>query len=107
MEAVVPKAESKPKRRWLQFSLRTFLVLLTVFGVWLGLHVRSARKQKESVAAIKRLGGWYYYDFQKFDPDTHKVDLKATSWVPAWLLSHLGEDFFHNVEMVNMVYKAL
>jgi hypothetical protein len=96
--------DSRPQRRWLQFSLRTFLVLLTVFGVWLGLHVRSARKQKESVEAIRRFGGWYYYDFQKYDLKTGKVDLQARPWAPAWLLAYLGEDFFHDVVMVNMVY---
>lgn len=96
--------DAGPKRRWLQFSLRTFLVLLTVFGVWLGLHVRSARKQKESVEAIRRLGGWYYYDFQKYDSATGKADLQAKSWAPSWLLTYLGDDFFHDVVMVNMVY---
>src|SRR5687768_2956799 len=97
-------AESRSKRRWLQFSLRTFLVLLTVFGVWLGLHVRSARNQKESVEAIRRLGGWYYYDFQNYDPKTSKVDLQAEPWAPKWLLAYLGDDFFHDVVMVNMNY---
>ncbi|MCH7725624.1 MAG: hypothetical protein IH991_03960 [Planctomycetes bacterium] len=27
----------KRKRRWLRYSLRTFVLVLTVFGVWLGL----------------------------------------------------------------------
>ena len=30
----------KPRRRWFRFSLRTFFVLLTVFGVWLGVQVK-------------------------------------------------------------------
>ena len=35
----------KPNRRWLQYSLRTFFVLLTVFGVWLGVVVHRANEQ--------------------------------------------------------------
>ena len=70
------------KRRWLQFSLRSFLALATLFSIWLGFHVRSARRQEESVAAIKRLGGWVYYDFQDYDPLTGHLDPQARSWIP-------------------------
>ena len=27
---------ARPTRRWLQFSLRTFLIALTLFATWLG-----------------------------------------------------------------------
>jgi hypothetical protein len=93
-----------PKRRWFQFSLRSFLLVLTVFGVLLGLHVRSAKRQKEAVAAIKAYGGEVCYDFQKFDPRRNPhFDAKAESWVPKWLLANLGEDFFHDVVAVTLV----
>lgn len=102
-----PDMEHTPmpgKRRWFQFSLRTFLILLTVFGVWLGLHVRSAKRQKEAVAAIEAYGGWVTYDFQRIENDTLAYDPQAESWIPRWLLSRLGEDFFHDVEMVYLVH---
>jgi hypothetical protein len=91
----------RSKARWLRFSLRTLLVAVTLFGVWLGWWCHRARQQKASVEAITRLGGWSYYDFQlvngKFDP-------QARSPIPKWLLDRLGYDYFHNVVEVNLVY---
>jgi internalin A len=50
----------KPKRRWLQYSLRTIMVLMLVVGCglgWLGREVQRARAQREAAAAIEKLGG--------------------------------------------------
>lgn len=93
-----------PNRRWFQFSLRSLLVLFTVFGVWLGLHIRSARRQQQAVAAIKAYGGWVYYDFQKYNTRTGAFDPKAETWAPRWLVSRSGLDLFHDVEAVNLVF---
>lgn len=87
-------------RRLLRFRLRSLLLLLLGISICLGLYVRSVEAQKESIAAVKRLGGWVYYDYQIVG-DWH--DPKAESWVPRWLLSPLGEDYFHDVTWVNMV----
>jgi hypothetical protein len=38
------------KRHFLRFSLRAMLVVLTVFGVWLGVQVNRANEQKRAVA---------------------------------------------------------
>ena len=54
----------KPVRRWYQFSLRTLLLVMTVFAVWLGIKIHQARQQKQAVAAIEKLGGTVYYDYQ-------------------------------------------
>ncbi|MEX2112114.1 MAG: hypothetical protein WD845_02960, partial [Pirellulales bacterium] len=91
------------RRRWLTFSLRTFFVLLTLFGVWLGFHVRAARRQEASAAAIRAIGGWCYHDFQHLTPQRNR-DYAATSPLPAWLINLLGVDFFHDVVEVNLVY---
>jgi hypothetical protein len=32
------------------------------------------------------------------------IDVSRTSWVPDWLLNRLGEEFFHEVLAINMVY---
>lgn len=37
----------KPRRRWFRYSLRTFFVLLTIFGVWLGVQLRIVQKRRE------------------------------------------------------------
>jgi hypothetical protein len=51
---------SKPKRRWYQFSLRTLLLVMMVFCVWVGVRVNWARNNRASVAvavtAIELIG---------------------------------------------------
>ena len=51
------------RRRWLQFSLRGFLVVLTAFAGWLGVIVNRAREQREAVKAIEAMGGTIVYDW--------------------------------------------
>jgi hypothetical protein len=92
------------KRRWLQFSLRTLLALVTAFGVWLGLHLQKAKRQAAAIAAIKASGGWCYYDFQVVNLDAGKFDMQAASWAPQWLRAQWGNDFLHDVEVVNMSF---
>ncbi len=45
----------KPKRRWLQFSLRTLLVVTAIFALWLGWHVHGVQQRKEAVKLFHRL----------------------------------------------------
>ena len=54
----------KPRRRWLQFRLRTLLVLMLVFGAafsWFARELQQARQQaraqREAATAIRKLGG--------------------------------------------------
>ena len=42
----------KRRPRWLRFSLRTLLVVMTVLCVWLGIKVNAARRQKEALTAV-------------------------------------------------------
>ncbi len=44
----------RPKRRWLQYSLRTLLLLMTAVAVWMGWYVHRARVQK--LQRLKNLG---------------------------------------------------
>ena len=50
-----------PRRRWLRYSLRTFFIVLTIFGVWLGVQVKWIRDRHE---ALRELHGffWTYED---------------------------------------------
>jgi hypothetical protein len=47
----------KPKRRWVQVSLRTVLVVVTLLCIALGLWVVPAERQRWTVTAIEKLGG--------------------------------------------------
>ena len=60
----------KRKRRWFRFSLKTFVVVLTVFCVWLGLLVHRVNKQKEAVQWVKDMPDsrdkrrWYQFSLR-------------------------------------------
>jgi hypothetical protein len=49
------------RRRWLQFSLRGFLVVMTVGCIWLGWRVDRAQKRGRAIDAIMKAGGSGYY----------------------------------------------
>jgi hypothetical protein len=58
MEAEPPKADPpERKRRWFQFSLRSLLLAVTAFGVWLGWESHVVRERKAALEEIKRTGG--------------------------------------------------
>ena len=44
-------------RRWFRFSLRTFFVLLTLFGVWLGMQMKWIRDRHEAIRWLEARGG--------------------------------------------------
>ena len=91
-------AALKPRRRWLQFSLRTLFVLLTVlcvFCAWLKVTVERARKQREAVSALKTAGAIVHYDFDYDRFGKRIAQPKAPG--PAWARKFLGDDFFASV----------
>jgi hypothetical protein len=49
---------SRTWRRFLRFSVQGMIVVLLLVGGWLGWLVRSARIQREAVAAITTAGGY-------------------------------------------------
>ena len=95
-------AKPKRKRRWLRYSLRTFLVLLTVFGVWLGLLVFRVNKQKEAVQWVKDHGGKVYYDFEMDESLTAPPFHHRQPPGPEWLRRLIGIDYFANVVGVDL-----
>ena len=58
--------QPKPKRRWLRFSLRTFLIVVTILCVWFGFAYRVER-QREAVRWVKENGGTAYYAHEYTD----------------------------------------
>ena len=86
----------KPKRRWLQFSLRTMMLVVTVFCIWMGFYVKQVREQRIAIEAILELDGSIsYYDYE----DGY---LTTRSYVPAWLRQFFGEDYFSSVVEVGL-----
>jgi internalin A len=85
---------AKPKRRWLQFSLKSFLIVVTLFAVWLGYFSLRAREQRAAVARIKELGGHVQYDYQ--------WGSNSQSGPPGWpwLRRLVGDEYFQEVTRV-------
>jgi len=79
-----------PRRRWLSFSLRGALLLLTAFCIWLAILATRARNQAEAVRKVAALGGTLRFDESA---DQHRA--------PEWLRQLLGEEYFRKVVAVD------
>ena len=95
MATLTERRSAKPRRAF-RFTLRSLLIAITLFGVWLGWRVDRAHRQRDAVRAIRACGGNVTYDYQVA---AKKVDARPSE--PAWLIELVGVDFFHKVEGVN------
>ena len=88
--------------RWrFQFSIRSLLVLTVAVAVpcsWLAVKMQQAKRQREVVAAIEKLGGSVKYDWQVDANGEYLPNAQLPG--PACLRPVLGEDFFCRVEFV-------
>lgn len=89
-------AAKNPRRRWLQFSLRSLLVALTLFGILLGGWVNRATRQREAVAAIRAAHGEVGYDYQRTQYSYSIEQAGAPDRLSNWL----GIDYFHSVVVI-------
>jgi hypothetical protein len=93
------KPISRPWRRFLRFSMRGMIVVVLLVGGWLGWIVRSARIQREAVAAIKNAGGAVAYGWAE-EEFSHPVD--GPWWAPGCIVALAGVDFFGHVTAVGL-----
>jgi Leucine-rich repeat (LRR) protein len=93
-------AKLMPKRRWMQLSLRTVLVLVTLLCVALSMWVVPAERQRRAVAAIETLGGRVFYaDTQELYVNNQETN---ESFAKAFLRRWLPPDYFDAVEGVDL-----
>ena len=95
---------SRPWRRFLRFSVRGLVVLALVIGGWLGWIARSARIQREAVAAIVKAGGTVSYDWEWTNG---KSIAEGKPWAPRWLVDLIGVDYFAHVTYVALISAAM
>jgi len=89
----------KRKRRWLQFSVRTLLVLMLLACIplgWVRIELNRIAREDEAVAAILELGGSVSFEGDRFGPPN---PAKAK---PAWLRRLVGDRYFRRVESVHL-----
>jgi hypothetical protein len=57
----------KRKLRWYQFGLRTLLIVVTLFAIpcsWLAVKKNQAKRTRDAVEIIKKLGGSAHFDYE-------------------------------------------
>jgi hypothetical protein len=77
------------------------MLLVLVFGVWLGWRVNKAREQREAVAAVANYGGWVHYDHEFVNG---KLTPGGKPWASRWLRRAVGDEYFQEVRQVSLVY---
>jgi hypothetical protein len=81
-----------------RLSVRSLMALVLVFGAGFGWVVHRAHVQRDAVAAIERIGGRAFYDWQSRN---RRPDPNGQPRAPKWLVDMVGIDFFHGVNLVN------
>lgn len=97
------KDHPRRSRRWLQFSLRTFLLVVAALAVWLGIEANQARKQKEAIDRILSLGGSIAFDFQVSIHEGKPFDPNTVPPGPTWLRRLIPSEYLDEVTAVNFV----
>ncbi len=88
---------SRSWRRYLRVSVRGLIALVVVIGTGLGWLVRSARIQRDAVAAIENAGGSLVYDWAW---SSGMPVPGGKPWAPQWLVDAFGVDYFGHVTAV-------
>ncbi len=81
----------KRKRRWLQFSLVSLLLVMTVLGLSLGLWTDRAQRQQQAAEVFRQKGWQIHYHHEKESPG------KPVPPGPAWVREWLGIDYVDHV----------
>jgi hypothetical protein len=89
----------QPMRSWIQFSLRTILVLVTVLCVSLGAWIVPAERQRRVTATIDGLGG--RVEYAAFDGSSREAFLQRLlrRWVPRHYFDEVRAADFSSCEL--------
>src|SRR5271157_4589234 len=93
-----PEPTSTPGRQRFRFNIASLVLMLLMLGLWLGWFTRSARIQREAVAAITKAHGQVLYDWEW--QDGHWGLRAKKPWAPQWLVNAFGIDCFGDVAYV-------
>jgi hypothetical protein len=98
-----PPVPSKSRRRWLRFSLRTLVVAVTLFCLWLGVTSNRANQQRRAVDALRAAGAEILYDYQVNEDGGHDLSKPLPPPPgPDWLRNIIGLDYFATAVCVDV-----
>ncbi|MGO9465542.1 MAG: leucine-rich repeat domain-containing protein [Isosphaeraceae bacterium] len=94
---------ANPVGRWRypRLSVRTMIALVLITGAGVGWLIRSARIQREAVAALQKNGGAVNYNWEVIDG---KPIPGGKPPVPRWLVDLVGIDYFGHVTDVTLMW---
>ena len=104
-EHAAPRQSSRLPR--IRVSVRALLLLVLVFGCWLGWYIPRVQSQRDAVSAIRRAGGSVSYDWQWGDYNPDIVDPNGKPRAPKWLARLVDVDYVANVVHVSLVPQRL
>jgi hypothetical protein len=73
-----------------RFSLRALIAVVSLVAIAFGVITQRARRQREAVEQLQRLGVGVLYDYQLRTPVNGQL-------YPSWLSRLVGTDYCHNV----------
>jgi internalin A len=103
-QTLMPSSRN-PTRRWMAFSLRGMLLVITLAAVWMGYLTNRAVQQRRAVAAIKQLGGEVAYDWEFAKPDRRRSWPNNVEPHPPgsrWLRKLVGDEYFQRVREIDL-----
>jgi hypothetical protein len=106
MEAIMPDPTSQPtkrnNRRWLQFSLRTMLIMTALISAWLAFVFIPAQRADRATKALQEKGMSVSYDFQHV-PGTspYHYSSRVPQPGPAFLRKLFGDGLFQHAESIS------
>ncbi len=97
------ESASRSWRRYLRFSVRGLIALVLVIGAGMGWLVRSARIQRDAVAAIERAGGHVAYELPL--GNGQYIRAYAPFW-PRLMVDALGIEYVGQIVRVRLPREA-
>jgi uncharacterized protein YnzC (UPF0291/DUF896 family) len=112
MDASSPETSGRPRcRQWLQYSLRSLLILVLPFSIassWFAARMQKARRQQAAVEEWHKGGGWVRYDYEPSDSSQPFMPGSGGQPpYPAWLVKWLGVDFLADVSEVTYIPQSM
>ena len=99
--------ETKPKRRWFQFSLRVLLSAMVLIAILTNLCVKQiihANQIRRAVAELSKLHAFVNYDYEIRDDPSSNVGIRTLVNVsppaPQWIRELIGREYFVEIAFV-------